>query len=115
MRLGGRRIHVGRIARILLVVAASVDRFALPHRVGCCELVAAVGVRVWTARETRNRCEGVEKCREIPLETRRGVRLAEDYGARGEDCWGIICEYGCSARSGGPGLVGAARRGGEQL
>jgi hypothetical protein len=46
MRLRGRRADVGRIDRMLLVVAASVDRFALPHRVGCCELVAAVGVRV---------------------------------------------------------------------
>ena len=30
MRLCGRRVDVGRIDRILLVVAASVDRFALP-------------------------------------------------------------------------------------
>jgi hypothetical protein len=81
MRLGGRRVDVGRIARILLVVAASVDRFALPHRVGWRELVAAVGVRVWTARETRNRREGVEECREIPLETRRGV--GSTRGGRG--------------------------------
>ena len=44
MRLRGRRVKVGRIDRILLVVAASVDRFAPPNRVGCFELVAAVGV-----------------------------------------------------------------------
>jgi hypothetical protein len=44
MRLLGRCADVGRIDRILLVVAASVERFAPPNRVGWFELVAAAAV-----------------------------------------------------------------------
>ena len=40
--------------------------------------------------------------------------LAGGLGIAGEDCWGIVCECVCSARSGWV-LVGAARRGGQRL